>query len=83
MSRNEKSCFLTLLLKKVRFKKKNVFSYFELFKAVVSLRKNTIFCILTKKVYLEGIPSSVEAAAAAGEAASLIDAVADRILADN
>ena len=36
-----------------------------------------------KKVYLEGIPSSVEAAAAAGEAASLIDAVADRILADN
>ena len=42
-------------------------------------------CILTifLKVYLEGIPSSVEAAAAAGEAASLIDAVADRILADN
>ena len=36
-----------------------------------------------KKLYLEGIPSSVEAAAAAGEAASLIDAVADRILADN
>jgi hypothetical protein len=33
--------------------------------------------------FLEGIPSSVEAAAAAGEAASLIDAVADRILADN
>ena len=53
--------------------------------AKITCQIDLVFTILTifLKVYLEGIPSSVEAAAAAGEAASLIDAVADRILADN